>query len=86
MSISEPTGHAMSAAQDGNPVTAAAHRLDDALGRLEALVEKRAAREGELQSALREARDENAQLRELLQTLAGRVDAAVSRLEEVLEE
>lgn len=77
------TGEPGSAAAD---VAEAARRLEDALGRLEALVERRSARESELRTALARAQDENAELRALLERLAGRVDVAVGRLEEVLKE
>lgn len=67
-------------------VAEAARRLDGALTRLEELVERRAAREAALQSALGATKEENDELRALLERLATRVDVAVGRLEEVLEE
>ena len=67
-------------------VAQAAERLNSALGRLEALVEQRTAQEGTLNAELQRIRQENDQLKALLEQLAGRVDVAVSRLEEVLKE
>jgi len=69
-----------------NEVAQAAERLNGALGRLEALVEQRAAQEGNLNAELQRVRQENDQLKALLDQLAGRVDLAVTRLEEVLKE
>lgn len=67
-------------------VDEAARRLEAALGRLEGLVERRGVREGELRAALARAREENAELQALVERLAERVDLAVGRLEEVLED
>jgi len=77
-----------SAGPAGTPaaVDEAARRLEAALGRLEGLVERRGAREGELRTALARAKEENAELQQLVERLAERVDLAVGRLEEVLED
>lgn len=80
----EPEGVRAAAAPAA--VDEAARRLEAALGRLEGLVERRGAREGELRAALARAREENAELQALVERLAERVDLAVGRLEEVLED
>lgn len=80
----EPEGVGAAAAPAA--VDEAARRLEAALGRLEGLVERRGAREGELRAALARAREENAELQALVERLAERVDLAVGRLEEVLED
>lgn len=74
-------------APHGTPsVAEAADRLGNALSRLEALVERRAAQNVEMAGELQKTQQENEQLKALLGQLAGRVDAAVARLEDVLEE
>ena len=63
-------------------------RLESALGRLEAAVADRstlpAGSEGELQSTLDQARQENAALRQSLENATTRLDGAIERLKSVL--
>lgn len=92
MTMPEQPGYGSLEAEVNAPVAGAddvgqaAERLNTALVRLETLVEQQAAQEGSLNSELQRVRQENDQLKALLEQLAGRVDVAVSRLEEVLKE
>jgi len=63
----------------------ATQRLQTALDRLEKAVESRDGGGGDVRAALDAAQRENAALRDLTQTVAGRLDSTISRLKTALK-
>lgn len=63
----------------------ATQRLQTALDRLEKAVESRDGGDGDVRAALDAAQRENAALRDLTQTVAGRLDSTISRLKTALK-
>jgi len=63
----------------------ATRRLETALSRLEQAIKSRGDAGEDLRSALESAQHENAALRNLTDTVAGRLDSTISRLKSVLK-
>ncbi len=73
--------------QKPTPVERARERLEKAVNRLEVALDERlptVADEGALAGELAAARSENAQLRDINETVSHRLDAAIDRLRTVL--